>query len=53
MQSDLTRIKDFGRIKLSPTSALGDYALQLIVTDLLAEDKKAVSSQWIDFEVVE
>lgn len=53
VQTDWTRIKDYGRLRLDPNSVPGDYALQVIVTDLMAESRKAVTSQWIDFEVVE
>jgi hypothetical protein len=48
-QTDLTRISDYGYLRLPPELAAGDYALQVIVTDPGA---RQVSSQWIDFEVV-
>jgi hypothetical protein len=48
-QNDLTRIGDYGYLRL-PTNALtGDYALQIIIKDL---QKNEAASQWIDFEVV-
>lgn len=50
-QTDLTRINDFAYMRLSQTEP-GEYALQLIVRDTLA-GKNAVSSQWVDFEVVD
>ena len=50
-QTDLTRINDFAYMRLSQTEP-GEYALQLIVRDLAA-GKNAVSSQWVDFEVVD
>lgn len=50
-QADLTRINDFGYMRLTQTEA-GEYALQLIVRDTLG-GKDAVSSQWIDFDVVD
>ena len=50
-QTDLTRISDFGYMQLSQTEP-GEYALQLIVRDTLG-GKEAVSSQWIDFDVVD
>ena len=31
---------------------VGDYILQVVVTDKLGKDKKYVTSQWIDFEIV-
>jgi len=30
----------------------GDYLLQVIVTDLLAGDKYATTSRWMDFRIV-
>jgi 5-hydroxyisourate hydrolase-like protein (transthyretin family) len=48
-QTDLTRIPDYGYLRLQPELQTGDYALQVIVTDANA---KQVTSQWIDFEVV-
>ncbi|MEQ1607221.1 MAG: VWA domain-containing protein [Pyrinomonadaceae bacterium] len=50
-QTDLTRINDFGYMRLNQTEA-GEYALQLIVRDTLG-GKDAVSSQWVDFDVVD
>lgn len=44
------RIADYGFLRLSPQAETGEYALQLIVTDLIA---KKTSSDWIDFEVIE
>lgn len=49
-QDDLKRIFDYGYLKLPPTTSAGDYALQIIVKDLLT---KEVTSQWIDFEVIQ
>jgi VWFA-related protein len=48
-QNDSTRINDYGYLRLKPESETGDYALQVIVFDR-ANNK--VSSQWIDFEVI-
>ncbi len=47
-QSDLTRINDFGYLKLNPNIETGDYALQIIVKDLLTGE---TTSQAIDFEI--
>lgn len=44
-------ITDFAYMRLTGTEP-GDYALQITVRDLAA-GKNAVSSQWIDFEVVD
>ena len=48
-QSDMTRISDYGYLRLRPETLVGDYALQIIIKDLKANK---TTSQWIDFEVV-
>jgi hypothetical protein len=30
----------------------GDYVLQIVVTDELAEGDRATATQWLDFEIV-
>ncbi len=40
-----------GHMLLTSKFAPGDYALQLVVTDVLAKKKYATASQWIDFAV--
>jgi hypothetical protein len=52
-QADWSRISDYGRFRLNPNSVPGDYTLQLIVKDMLADEKNATTSGWIDFEVTE
>ena len=42
-----------GRLQLGKVLVPGEYALQMIVTDLLAKEKQRVAAQWIDFEIVE
>lgn len=42
-----------GKLQLGKEMTPGEYALQMIVTDLLAKEKQRVAAQWIDFEVVE
>ena len=49
-QADLNRFNDFGYLKLNAEVQTGDYVLQVIVKDLTTNQ---VTSQWIDFEVVE
>jgi len=51
-QADLTRISDYGYLRLKPNVELGDYVLQVIIKDLLAKGKNQIASQWIDFEVI-
>jgi hypothetical protein len=31
----------------------GDYILQIIVTDLLADQKHRMATEWIDFEILQ
>lgn len=49
-QKDLTRISDYGYLRLKPTMETGDYILQVIVRDTVTNQ---ATSQWIDFEVVQ
>ncbi|MBA3633589.1 MAG: VWA domain-containing protein [Acidobacteria bacterium] len=46
--SDPSRINDYGYLRLNANIEKGDYALQIIVKDLLTNE---TTSQWIDFEV--
>lgn len=48
-QTDLTRINDYGYLRLQPEMLAGDYALQIIIKDLKSNE---TTSQWIDFEVM-
>ena len=50
--SDWSRIQDHAYLRLKPEAETGDYAIEVIVRDLAA-GRNAVSSQWIDFEVVD
>ena len=51
-QTDWSRINDFAYVKLIEALTPGDYALQIVVKDALG-GKNAVSSQWVDFEIVD
>jgi VWFA-related protein len=51
-QTDLKRLIAGGQIQLGTDLAPGDYALQVIVTDLNADEKHRTISQWMDFEIV-
>jgi hypothetical protein len=42
-----------GELFLGTVLVPGEYALQMIVTDLLAKEKQNVAAQWIDFEIIE
>jgi VWFA-related protein len=49
-QADWSRLNDYAYFRLLPDASAGDYALQIIVKDLLAKGNE-VTSQWVDFEV--
>lgn len=51
-QPDQRRLIANGAIQLGTAMAPGEYVLQVLVTDLLREDKSRIASQWIDFEVI-
>ena len=42
-----------GQLLLGKEFVPGEYALQMIVTDLLAREQQRVAAQWIDFEVID
>lgn len=48
---DLSRLAAGGSITLGADMPPGEYALQVTVADLLAEEKHRTASQWIDFEI--
>jgi hypothetical protein len=50
-ESDLTRVAAVGTVRLSNELEPGDYFLQLVVTDLLADAKHNTCTSWIDFEI--
>ncbi|HEV7890557.1 MAG TPA: VWA domain-containing protein [Pyrinomonadaceae bacterium] len=52
-QTDLQRLVAGGSFRLGTDLAPGDYVLQVVVTDLLAEAQRRTSTSWIDFEIVE
>lgn len=52
-QTDLERIKVSGALNLLSAMQTGDYILQIIVTDNLAKEKRKISTQFIQFEVIQ
>lgn len=52
-QTDWSRTHDFGYMRLKPEMEPGRYALQVVVRDMLADPKKAASSQWVGFQVLD
>lgn len=51
-QPDLKRIETSNAITLGTDLAIGDYIMQVIVTDKNADKKRQIATQWIDFEIV-
>lgn len=51
-QPDSARITAGGRFLLGSEFPVGEYILQIVVTDNLAKEKYRTSTQWIDFEIV-
>ncbi len=51
-QTDLKRLMAGGAIQLGTALGPGEYALQIIVNDALANEKRRTVTQWIDFEIV-
>jgi VWFA-related protein len=51
-QTDLKRITAGGMIQLGTEMVPGDYQLQVVVTDQLANQKRRVATQWIDFQII-
>src|SRR2546421_1757047 len=51
-QPDVKRLVGGGSIRLGTDLPPGDYMLQIIVTDTLADKKHQTASQWMDFTIV-
>ncbi len=51
-QTDVKRLLAGGAIQLGTELGPGEYVLQIIVNDPLANEKRRVANQWIDFEIV-
>lgn len=49
---DITRLSGASAIKLGADMVPGEYVLQVIVTDLLAGEKYATTTRWVDFKIV-
>ena len=50
-QSDLKRLLIAEHLQISGIT-VGEYALQVVITDQMVKGKHAIATQWIDFEVV-
>ena len=51
-QRDPQRLTASGALILGTDLVPGEYVLQIIVTDTLADKKYRVATQWMDFEIV-
>jgi hypothetical protein len=51
-QADLKRMNFGGALRLGTDLSPGEYVVQITATDLLADAKHRVATQWIDFEIV-
>lgn len=52
-QTDAKRLLGAGVVRMGSQMVPGEYVLQIVVTDLLGKQKQNVTSQWIDFDVIE
>ncbi len=52
-QNDLQRIETSGGIRLGKDLSAGNYIIQIIVTDLSEVGKNRMSTQFVEFEIVE
>ena len=52
-QTDMQRAKSVGVVAFGKGSPPGDYILQIIVIDNLAKPKQQISTQFVQFEIVE
>jgi VWFA-related protein len=51
-QPDMKQLVAGGAIKIGTDLAPGEYVLQIIVKDALADEKHRAAHQWMDFEIV-
>jgi hypothetical protein len=49
---DINRLAAASAIQLGAEMSPGEYVLQVIVNDLLAGDKYATASRWVDFKIL-
>ncbi len=52
-QTDMRHLKSRGALAIGDKFPLGDYVLQIIVTDQLAKAKQQIATQFVQFEIVE
>ena len=52
-QTDPKRLVGAGVVRMGSQMIPGEYVIQIVVTDLLAKQKENVTSQWVDFDVID
>ncbi len=52
-QTDAQHINAFGALNLGTEMQLGDYVLQIIITDITAKQKNKIAAQFVQFEIVD
>ena len=52
-QTDPKRLVGAGVVRMGSQMVPGEYVIQIVVTDLLGKQKENVTSQWIDFDVID
>jgi hypothetical protein len=52
-QTDMKRLAVTGGIQLGSDMTSGEYILQIVVSDLLADQKRRSVTQWMDFQIVD
>ncbi len=51
-QTDMKRLIAGGALQIGTDLSAGEYALEVVVTDALADEKHRTAVQWMDFEIV-
>src|SRR5262249_12259232 len=51
-QTDLQHLRSFGALAIGKQMDPGDYILQVVVSDVLADPKYQIASQFVQFEVL-
>ncbi|HXM34030.1 MAG TPA: VWA domain-containing protein [Pyrinomonadaceae bacterium] len=52
-QTDIEKLAALGTLQLSAKEKPGDYFLEVVVTDLLADKNHNTTTSWIDFEILQ
>jgi hypothetical protein len=52
-QTDYKQIRGLGAMTLGTQMEAGEYVMQIVVTDMLAKEKRRIATQFVQFEIVE